>query len=750
MADKDTTFRLTFENEDMKKVFDSLIERVEATDESIKELEKTQKDAFDSMAKSSKSVNDNLKDQSKRLDVNKVGFKDLKDKGQDALEGIAESGGSATSSIARLGRAGGIAGTVVAGAAALIVAAFLDVKKNANAAKRELEGLKGVGNELKTRTFAGLRALVQAAFGNLGEAAKEAKAAVDNLVGAVEEASEARKQLFDLRQSIGAANSVFITEEARLNVELEKRNALLADETKTTAEKINLLRAAASVENDINENKIIQLTNELFLIKQEGELSDGKQDNLQAIAEIEAELIELRGASQVIAIQTQTEVNALLKEEAELRAKLIGQIEDANALFTGDIDPGAQKERKLEKQIEAFKELRDSISGAGLAGEYEEELNQLDRVIDGLGKRLSDGLAEPLEKLPGALAGSAKEIFSDTQLNLSDRLLLDAEETIDNVQEGIKEKTASFFKGLTEDQRKFLEDTFIDVLGSVGDIIVQGTEVQIEQQESIIDARQDNVSELERQLSEQEKLEAQGLANQSSRLRQSLQEERTILKREQDRRLALEKKAARQRLIANSLQQGSEITLAASKLLNQGASGFIPGLIAAAGGIALLFRIIAQAKANAAAFSTIPQFREGTDYLVGPSHEGGGITIEAEGGERILSRSLNDALGGRKISNDELVDFALKGMNAESAIIPMAAAIASGVSSKQKVSDIQAWERNEVISEVFRTEIRSLKSEMQRAIQERPTYYPTDQSGRREYYKGGTKVVEKILPKNRT
>ena len=41
-----------------------------------------------------------------------------------------------------------------------------------------------------------------------------------------------------------------------------------------------------------------------------------------------------------------------------------------------------------------------------------------------------------------------------------------------------------------------------------------------------------------------------------------------------------------------------------------------------------------------------------------------------------------------------------------------------------------------------------MKEELISTMRERPTYYPTDQPGRREYYKGKTKVVEKIIPNN--
>lgn len=732
----ETTWRLNFENEDMNAVFESLIDKIEQTDKELRDLEKTQKETFESTTQGAKKANEQLGVQGKNLDLNKVRFKNLKEEAQNAFENISQKGGDATSALSKLGRTGGIVGTVVAGVGVAIVAAFLDVEKNAKKAKRELEGIKAVGEELKNRTFAGLRGVVQAALGNFGAAAVEFETAVNNIAEDTRKAREEGKKLFDIQDGISAKSRELIKAEAARAVELQKVQALAADENKTTAERIELIKNASSLEREINGIRIAGLNNQLELIRAENAVYGEQEGSLEEIAAIEAELIELRGSNQVIVIQSQQEINALLQEEAELRQKIISQIQDANAIFTDQ-----EAERSLQKQIDSFKELRESINAAGLAEEYSEELANLDEVIAGLGKRLTDGLIDPIsEQLPTLLTESL-QVSSQTAELLSDELEAGYKQAIENLQK-------KGFKDITEDQKRFIEDQFKDAFSSVADIVVQSTLTQIDRQEQVVDAREDNISALESQLAEQERLEAQGLANQSSRLRQSLQEERTILKREQDKRIDLEKKAARQRLIANSLQQGSEITLAASKLLNQGASGFIPGIIAAAGGIALLFRIIAQAKANAAAFATPPKFREGTNYLVGPSHEGGGITIEAEGGERILSKALNERLGGSQLTNDELANFALMGMNAEQAIAPMAAAIASGAASSRKVEDFKAWERNEIIADVFKAEIRGMKKELIDTMRERPTYYRTDRPGRREYYKGKTKVVEKIIPNN--
>ena len=106
----ETTWRLNFENEDMNAVFESLIDKIEQTDKELRDLEKTQKETFDSTTQGAKKANEQLGVQGKNLDLNKVRFKNLKEEAQNAFENISQKGGDATSAISKLGRAGGIVG----------------------------------------------------------------------------------------------------------------------------------------------------------------------------------------------------------------------------------------------------------------------------------------------------------------------------------------------------------------------------------------------------------------------------------------------------------------------------------------------------------------------------------------------------------------------------------------------------------------------------------------------------------------
>ena len=263
-------------------------------------------------------------------------------------------------------------GTVLAGVGAAIVAAFLDVEKNAKAAKRELEGIKSVGEELKNRTFAGLRGVVQAALGNFGAAAVEFEAAVNNIGEGISKAREEGKKLFDIQDGILAKSRQLIKAEAARTVQLQKVQALAADESKTTAERIELIKTASSLEREINGIRIAGLNNQLELIRAENAVYGEQEGSLEEIAAIEAELIELRGSNQVIVIQSQQEINALLEEEAELRQK--------------NNQPNQGCKRDLHRSGSRKKPTKTNRFFQGAKGKYKR---------GGTGRRIQRGIGKP-------------------------------------------------------------------------------------------------------------------------------------------------------------------------------------------------------------------------------------------------------------------------------------------------------------------------------------------------------------------
>lgn len=306
---------------------------------------------------------------------------------------------------------------------------------------------------------------------------------------------------------------------------------------------------------------------------------------------------------------------------------------------------------------------------------------------------------------------------------------------------GIVEKFQAFKQsildafGLSEQEAAFVADSFASVFDSIQLIGQANLEFEIEQQERIIEARSERVKSLERDLDKEKQLQEDGLANNVSALEQALKEEEAVIRAAEQKRLDLEREVAQKRLVADSIQQASQLSLAAAKVISSEAGKGLPGILLAATGIALLFSIIAKAKAQAKQFSAIPKFREGTKFE-GPSHEQGGIpllvgspqgyrAIEVEGGEHLIGTAPSlehdqflTALNNRKY--DGLPLYELAEAARRSKVVPFAKSVQS-----QSYSFVEARERRnfESMENVFREEIRSMKGDILKMLGKMPVAY---------------------------
>jgi len=151
-------------------------------------------------------------------------------------------------------------------------------------------------------------------------------------------------------------------------------------------------------------------------------------------------------------------------------------------------------------------------------------------------------------------------------------------------------------------------DQFAFTFNSILQLADQYTQAQIAQEQAIIDARQGRIDELRGQLSEEQALKEQGLANDVANLEQRISKEQQLLESAQQRQLELQEKAARRQLAINALQQASEIGLAIAKLSSQNI-GFGPAaLIIIPALIAGLLSAIAAGKQQAQQLSQPPTF----------------------------------------------------------------------------------------------------------------------------------------------
>lgn len=211
------------------------------------------------------------------------------------------------------------------------------------------------------------------------------------------------------------------------------------------------------------------------------------------------------------------------------------------------------------------------------------------------------------------------------------------------------------FLGLNEESLSYIEQQASGLADNLVGAITAATESQIEQQDNLLRAINDRISETESLYEEELRRQELGLANNAELVKESLEQQNQEREKAEAKRLQLEKRAANQRLAIDAAQQTSAYLTTILRLGAAEAFKGVAGLVTLAAGIAILARIVAQARANSRQFR--PQaFRDGTEYVNGPgTRRSDSIPARLSVGERVLPADLNEAIGGRAVSNEELV-----------------------------------------------------------------------------------------------
>ena len=250
-------------------------------------------------------------------------------------------------------------------------------------------------------------------------------------------------------------------------------------------------------------------------------------------------------------------------------------------------------------------------------------------IFNAIDEELKRGLQEMSDK---GIAQAQKNIqaFSDRIAGDQLRILAEQQEkALLSIFDRTKEKLLDSL-GLNEEQAQFILQSFGRVFDSLADMWAVSVNAQLEQQYKLIEASQERIASLEQDVDAERELKRQGLASNLEDAKKALADEQAVLQAAQEKALAIERRAANQQLVVNSILQASELAVAASKVINANAGIPIAGPVIAAAGIALLFSILAQAKANAARFSQVPKLRKGA-RLEGATHEGGGVPLISDG-----------------------------------------------------------------------------------------------------------------------
>lgn len=519
-------------------------------------------------------------------------------------------------------------------------------------------------------------AIVKVFKGDFAGAAESASASVAGVGDQIRDVTKAVGELQDARVALREEMISNIQLEGKLTRTIEEQKSLSEDVTKTEEERLAAAEKALDAVNQLYDIQVNRATEYARILKAEGQQTKSNADAREAIERAEAEVsqlqaeraarqnelrnarnaIEAEGAARRLeAHKAEQDRVAKLREEYEKLSKQLSDQSQAARLKLLDVIDRAMAEREIA--VAAVEKMRQDILDAAVAAGVkppEDLQQQIDLILKGIeatfekAVRDNRGDISVIEKLvlgdERTISAEAVNRFAANTTETLQQGLIDAEERLTPYLARFR-KFVGESLGLSDEEVQLAFDFIGEAAASITDFTRQQTQARIDMYAAEADALRASRDEIRNELEAEREEQKMGNANRVDELEARLQAEEAALFAAEKRRLEAERKAANQRLVFDSIQQASKLALAAASVINAEAKNGLLGIILAAGGIALLFSIMAGAKANAAKASQIPKLRKGGE-LRGKSHEDGGIPMvvdgqlvaEAEGGEFVVNR----------------------------------------------------------------------------------------------------------------
>ena len=204
----------------------------------------------------------------------------------------------------------------------------------------------------------------------------------------------------------------------------------------------------------------------------------------------------------------------------------------------------------------------------------------------------------------------------------------------DNVGQGAAARPFSIWEdvfGLDPEKDADAIDRTKNAVGQIVGSINELTAARVAAADAAVDASERTLEAAQEALDREIEIAQLGYANNVDARRKDLESAEAARKQA----LEQQRKAQRAQLVLDAAQQASSIAVATANII-KGWSGpqFGVGLIAAFAQVASIIALVRSVKAKAASFGEGGGGSIGSDgVIVGPSHSGGGVPMEVEGGE---------------------------------------------------------------------------------------------------------------------
>jgi hypothetical protein len=289
-------------------------------------------------------------------------------------------------------------GALVVGVTAL-VGAFTKTRRGARQLQTIMAGLGAVVEQLTARFQAVGGFIVDLFSKGPQEAVKQYKQTLDELPGSLQEAINKAVELDKRTQALTDAQRALTVQRAKDRAEIKALNMVAEDTTKTLEEREAAAQRAIDIEKALMAERERIAAEELAIAQEKAAQSDSSDEDLNRLAELEANLLNLRTESVELQTTLNNKLNTIRNQaaaEAEAESKRIKDAalakrkaeEDAAAAITKAeqeiIDALDQRERaSLDARTKEILSLEDFYNAElDQAGDNAELIAQIEQQRD--------------------------------------------------------------------------------------------------------------------------------------------------------------------------------------------------------------------------------------------------------------------------------------------------------------------------------------------------------------------------------
>lgn len=435
--------------------------------------------------------------------------------------------------------------------------------------------------------------------------------AVKGFAGEIKEEFDASMALVGALQQVRDETQALEVRTARARAEIKRLNLVAEDTTQGYADRAAAAERAGAIERSLLADRQALLERELSLLEQQKALGNSLFDDEQELADKRREIAQVQTESLELQTTINNKLNTINQAAAASAAKLRDELAEAAATLGG---PAEQARLEYDRALAKIEELR-------------REAERLKQAFDF--SPLETLAAAQYERAIDKTTLSAKALAVEGLQPLAS-ITAQARDSLSEIREIVSQQGQALPEGLkiSKEGVDALKGAFGQAKAQVAEFFQQQTQLadfQLQQAQHGVQAAQE---ELQIQLQS-------AAAGYASRV-ETAQAELALARQKEEEAQRIRQRAQRQQLLAQSIEQASNLVTAISKLF-----ATLPFFLALPTS-ALLFGTFAAAKAKA--FQATKIFREGGyEVLEGGSHASGNdiplytgrdrVQLRAEGGE---------------------------------------------------------------------------------------------------------------------